>query len=70
MSNFIKVTSAKDTPIYIRKADIMSVEGFTFSQDNKYKGHDGSAITFMAPEWSQTMYCIEPVEAVFKLIEP
>jgi hypothetical protein len=66
--DFIKLTSSRDTPLFVRKSAVLVAEGFDFSE-GMYANHTGSRLTLRAGQWTETIYCIETSEVVIRMLE-
>ncbi len=66
---FIKLTSSRNTPLYIRRDAVLYVEGFTFEQEPNV-GHVGSRLTLIAGQWSESCHALESVETVIYQLSP
>ena len=67
--NWIVLTSTRGTPMFVRVAPILFVEGFDFAEDHPHCPNvRGSRLTLAAGQWSEAIHAQEDAPTVLDAI--
>lgn len=68
-ADWIILTSTHSTPMFVRSAAVLFVEGFDYAADHKLcPGLRGSRLTLAGGQWSETVYAQEDAGTVLAAI--